>query len=226
MYTGRLWINLAIIKVGSLSQETKVNQNCPFCDRAQLEEYLIGENETFWVIASLGQITDGGYLLLIPKRHVACIAELDKPEIKRLMLDGEKICLIFSAEYGHLRPFVFEHGLVGQSVKHAHLHFLPSACDITQKIRGDFPEKEIVRLNSWLELKRIYEIRREPYLLWIDTLSIINVCWDPPAQAQYLRTVVAEILGCPERANWREMDPELDRRLWSETVRRLKPYFE
>jgi hypothetical protein len=41
----------------------------------------------------------------------------------------------------------------------------------------------------------------------------------------YLRIVAAEALGKPERANWRTMDAALDKKLYLETVSRLKPYF-
>ena len=51
------------------------------------------------------------------------------------------------------------------------------------------------------------------------------VCWNPPAPPQYLRLIVAELLGHPERGNWRNMDPELDKQLGQETVDRLKLYF-
>ena len=70
--------------------------------------------------------------------------------------------------------------------------------------------------------------KQKPYLYWRDAQTLFSqptVCWDPPAPPQYLRTITAEALGRPERANWREMDPELDRKLGAETVRRLKPYF-
>ncbi len=71
----------------------------------------------------------------------------------------------------------------------------------------------------------VYSKLQKPYLLWNDFGLIFEIIWDPPAPLQYLRIVVADALGRPERANWRNMDPELDKKLWSETVKRLKPYF-
>jgi len=50
--------------------------DCVFCDRAQFEDRLVGETKDFFVIATLGQITDGGYVLLVPKEHIACMGAL------------------------------------------------------------------------------------------------------------------------------------------------------
>ena len=73
----------------------------------------------------------------------------------------------------------------------------------------------------------MYVAKKEPYIFWMDSDGQPLVCWNPPIEKvppQYLRTVVAEALDRPERANWHNMDPELDKKLWSETVRRLKTY--
>ncbi|HEY4494942.1 MAG TPA: hypothetical protein VJC01_00655 [Candidatus Paceibacterota bacterium] len=45
----------------------KVDNNCVFCDRSKLEERLIAENKDWYLIATLGQITDGGYVLIFNK---------------------------------------------------------------------------------------------------------------------------------------------------------------
>lgn len=200
--------------------------DCVFCDRSKFEERLCGETKDFWIIATLGQITDGGYVLLVPKRHVECIGAMEVPEIDLLMTAGEQIWYALSSEYQAPAITIFEHGIVGQSIKHAHIHFIPEVCNLTEKVQNDFPENQIVRVNFVHGLQDLYKKKPEPYLFWIDVSLMANVCWNPPAPPQYLRVVVAEALGVPERANWRTMDPELDRKLWSETVRRLKPYFK
>lgn len=127
-------------------------------------------------------------------------------------------------EYGIAPGMVFEHGIVGQTVKHAHLHIIPEIRIIADRIKKDFPSSDFVSINSLDELQSLYTAKKEPYLVWKDPLGM-KVCWNPPAPPQYLRIVVAEALGRPERANWRNMDPELDKKLWQETVKRLKPHF-
>jgi len=203
---------------------------CVFCDRSQFEERIIDETRYCYLIASLGQITDGGYVLVVPKKHLSCMGALawESP----MMLDDVRE-LVSKASDAVAREFVgpraltyssvtlFEHGIVGQTIKHAHLHILPAHIDMTERVSKDFgPPIQ----RSKLEIQHHYDAFQRPYLYW--TCYGDNMfCWDPPAPSQYLRIVAAQILGRPERANWRTMDPELDKRLWSETVRRLRPYF-
>ena len=198
---------------------------CVFCDRTKFEERLVGETQEFWNIATLGQISNGGYMLLVPKSHVSCIGAMEQEKINLLAAAEKKMRFVLSAAYNARHIAFFEHGIVGQTVKHAHLHFIPEKLSIAKRIQKDFPDSEIITINSWNELPKLYKKTQKPYLLWRDAELETRVCLNPPAPPQYLRIVVAEALGRPERANWRNMDPELDKRLWSETVTWLKPYF-
>lgn len=204
-----------------------MSAECVFCDRTKFEEHLIRELKDFWVIATLGQITDGGYTLLVPKRHVSCLGAMNESETEPFLRAMKKVDISLSEfnRAGTYQRTIFEHGIVGQTVKHAHLHFLPVAIDMTSRIKQDFPNAEFEKVQNVLHLQELYGKRQEPYLFWSIPGDRFMACWNPPAPPQYLRIVVAEALGRPERANWRTMDPELDKRLWSETVTRLKPYF-
>ncbi len=207
-------------------KEKIMEKDCVFCDRKNFEERLAGETEEFWIIATLGQISDGGYLLLVPKRHVLCLGAMEETEIEEAEFLVDKISMSLEEEYWSGSPAIFfEHGIVGQTINHGHLHFIPEPCDITSEIGRDFSDNALLRINSLSDLRILYRYRQKPYLLWSDTSEVMRICWNPPAPNQYLRIVAAGLLGRPERANWRKMDPELDRKLWSETVRRLKPYF-
>ena len=199
--------------------------DCPFCDVKQFEKQLIAEVNGFYIIATLGQVTDGGYILLIPKDHISCLGMLPDNQLPGLFNNIFKASTAISREYFDIPVMMFEHGIVGQTVKHAHLHLLPTTIGITNKICSDFPTAKTEEIKS-TTLQALYRTRQEPYLLWKDPNGRAMVCWNPPAPAQYLRTITAEALGRPERANWWTMDPELDKRLGSDTVRRLKPYFQ
>jgi diadenosine tetraphosphate (Ap4A) HIT family hydrolase len=199
-------------------------KSCVFCDRRNFEERLIGENDHFYFIATLGQITDGGYILLVPKRHVLCVGAMEAWEIQEIIAEASRIDHRISQEY-HCPPIMFEHGIVGQTIQHAHIHFVPVRLYLTEKIRTDFPGKEIDIIPSLTWLRSMYLKRQEPYLFWNNSNRESVICWNPPAPPQYFRRVIAELMNRPERTNWRKMDLELDRRLWSETVKRLKKYF-
>jgi diadenosine tetraphosphate (Ap4A) HIT family hydrolase len=226
-----------------------MENNCAFCDRNQFEERIIAETDEHYCIATLGQIT-GGYVLVAPKEHISCIAALPGHEMGSMVTTLQEAYTALASEYKHKNSAsirfcpvtIFEHGIVGQTVKHAHLHLLPAVIDLTPKIRTDFPKAEIQELyytthlgrdgyvsvelaNTYEHLYQLYKKRQEPYLFWTTATGRPMVCWNPPAPLQYLRIIAAESVGHPERANWRTMDQELDRRLWSGTVRRLRPYF-
>jgi len=204
-----------------------MENNCVFCDRIKFEARLVGEKKNFWIVATLGQISNGGYLLLIPKRHVSCFGAMEESEISEVEIIQDEICEAIFEEYECIPGIIFEHGIIGQTIKHAHLHFIPEFCGITERIRTDFPENEIMGIESLIELKNLYAKRQEPYLLWrdYDMIGGYAVCWNPKARPEYLRILVAEAVGRPERGSWRNMDPELDKQLWAETVIRLKKYF-
>ena len=214
-----------------------MDSNCPFCDRSKFEERLITETDTFYVIATLGQITDGGYILVFPMRHVSCMGTLEESELRTLSAFlHTKVRPAFEEEYPPMK-MMFEHGIVGQTIKHAHLHIVPGEFHLSPRIDKDFPAESFKRdvlftytenTSPLTDLGNLYKERQEPYLFWQDESTIYyspTVCWNPPAPSQYLRIITAEAISRPERANWRQMDADLDRRLWTETVQRLKPYF-
>jgi diadenosine tetraphosphate (Ap4A) HIT family hydrolase len=212
-----------------------MSNGCPFCDRSQFEERIVAETDSFYVVATFGQITNGGYVLIVPKEHVSCMAEISVSLMSQLLDLQRKVCKALTFEYSLYQPkpyiwpvTMFEHGIVGQTVQHAHLHILPIALDLTLRIRRDFPANWTKQLTFATELRYIYQKMQSPYLYWSaglleDTESY--VCWDPPAPPMYLRTVAANMVGRSERADWRTMNSKLDRKLWSSTVHRLKLYF-
>lgn len=202
--------------------------DCVFCDIEQFRERLVAETDGFYLIATLGQITDGGYLLVVPKEHVICCGALSNERMKRMIAVLMKALFAVCAEYEAEDITVFEHGMTGQTVKHAHLHILPARLDFESRVARHFPDKKIINLTLKELQRKFYWVNR-PYLYWLAESAgkfRERVVGDLEVPAQYLRTLAAEELGRPERANWRTMDAALDRKLWSETVKRLKPYFE
>jgi len=73
-----------------------------FCDKKQFEERLVGETKNFWIIATLGQITDGGYLLLVPKKHVECVGAMEERAVERLDYLIDETMGILYKEYKNL----------------------------------------------------------------------------------------------------------------------------
>jgi len=210
-----------------------MGNDCVFCDSANFKDRIVAENDDYFIVATLGQITNGGYLLLIPKYHVKCFGELTLEQTDTLKEAGKDILRLLWSAYkiphkDGVDPYpiiMFEHGIVGQTVEHAHLHFLPTATDLTKRIHADFPNAEVEELQKAEQLRERYQEKKEPYLFWTTPSCKTMACWNPPAAPQYLRLITAELLGRPERGNWRDMNPELDKQLYSKTVTHLKRYF-
>lgn len=201
-----------------------MDKPCPFCDRNQLgTERLIGSLGSLDIFATLGQISDGGYLLLIPRQHVPCLGAV--PNVRELEQAIGRLRVVLAEEYRSFGVTMFEHGVVGQTVFHAHLHVIPENIAIGRRVRGDFPHHPIEEFADFRAFHFAYALEQRPYLLWRECGGRILVCWNPPALPGYLRGVVGEALQKPERVNWRTMDPVLDRELYLATVSRLKPYF-
>ncbi len=204
-----------------------MENGCAFCDKKNFEERIIKETEHWYVVASLGQITDGGHVLVVPKRHLLCMGEVRELKSLRCISAAVHRALIRVYANGLMSRYdsvmAFEHGIVGQTVFHAHLHFLPARLYITDKIRRDFPAAEIESIPVGGSLQELYLARRKPYLYWMMPNGQEMVCWNPPASPRYFRELFAKRLGHLERVDWKQVDPAHDRMLWSTTVAALKP---
>ncbi|HSV94757.1 MAG TPA: hypothetical protein VLH94_02145 [Spirochaetia bacterium] len=198
--------------------------DCVFCDPAKISERTIATIRNINIVATLGQITEGGYTLLIPTEHSSCLGACDKNTIQSIDSLSRLVSSVLIAEY-RKGVTIFEHGIVGQTIKHSHLHLLPTKINLTKRIFLDFPKSEIQIVKDLSELQSAYQTRQEPYLLWSVPDNLYAVRWNPPAPSQYFRTVCAELLGVPERADWKTIPPEKDEILIKETIRRLTPFF-
>lgn len=201
-----------------------------FCDRNSFVERLIFENDYLYIIASVGQIEDG-YTLIIPKTHKICLGDLSDEEMiavsnwLRRLLDAMKEEYMYEYVVLGRRPVFFEHGDVGQTIKHAHLHVVPTHVDVLSYVAKSLGEgKETASLN---DLRKVRESHRY-YIFCTDRLGkmfVFPVSDPEKIPRQYLRLVLAKLVGRPERANWKTMDMGIDFTLWSSTRDRLRPYF-
>jgi len=198
--------------------------SCTFCDFSKIEPRTITTIEGFHLTISLGQITNGGYLLLIPQKHTSCLGMLNKAQAHHLDLLTNDLLQELEDEYQQPVTF-FEHGIVGQTINHAHLHMFPAKINLKKQIELDFPNSKIEAVESFSLFRKKYRGLRLPYLLWSTPKNETLVCWNPPAKPEYLRLLTAKILGVPERGSWKDMDPALDKKLTNETMAKLGPIF-
>jgi len=98
----------------------------------KLKDQIIDESENFYLLHDGFPLMEG-HMLLIPKKHFDCYLNLDKNLIKEFNLFKNKV-IDFLTKY-YQKPVIFEHGIAGQTVFHAHLHFLPTDILITKQIK-------------------------------------------------------------------------------------------
>ncbi|MBR9700929.1 hypothetical protein GOV11_03630 [Candidatus Woesearchaeota archaeon] len=215
---------------------------CAFCDPSKFSDRLITETENFWVFPTIGQISEGGYSLIVSKEHhkslIAMpdnlIEEFSDLEAKVFEATRNEYYLKDGDTYG--RPIGFEHGVVGQTVFHAHYHVFPSAVRGHDWWRGDLFDRVEKDLYVGIGLHNLNDLtsRDDEHYLLVTDESHFNYIFpvDNPESVppMYLRIVAADMLGVPERANWRKIweDEDAkahDQKLMLETMERLKPYF-
>ena len=98
-------------------------------DKNKLENTKLEETEYFNITPSLGALVDG-YVLVISKRHVNSMSELNTEEMKEYKMLIERYRQIFKSIYKNY-PIVFEHGTPkletqnkASSIVHAHTHIV------------------------------------------------------------------------------------------------------
>jgi len=108
-------------------------EKCVFCDRELDKSDTLFETENFFVKVGLG-IAAPGHVMLIPKGHCDCYA--DMPDHLRGEFKNLKDIVFRKVKDAFFEPFLVEYGILEQSVRHAHLHFIPKKRKETEYYPG------------------------------------------------------------------------------------------
>jgi diadenosine tetraphosphate (Ap4A) HIT family hydrolase len=195
---------------------------CVFCDVTRYRPTLLAETSDFYALPTLGQISDGGHVLLITKPHEIALGALDATRMASFMTFRERVHRAVSERYG---PTIsFEHGIAGQSVPHAHMQLLPSSIDLLRPLQFQYPR--FTRLSSLADLSDLFAEHRL-YLLYGDHDANYHAFFIDLIP-QYLRLFAAEQMNRRERGDWKAWravpaQATLDNSLVAETVASLRP---
>jgi len=115
-----------------VNDESMLNR-CPLCARAH-EEDAIASNAFAMAVAD-GFPLNPGHALVIPRRHIADLFELEPDELAALWALVPVVCDAIKRSH---RPHGFNIGInvgqaAGQTVAHAHVHVIP-------RYNGDVPD--------------------------------------------------------------------------------------
>lgn len=193
---------------------------CPYCDEFDRGSLQLGENnygnrilweaDNFTIFPDLSQLVEG-YLLIASRTHYVGMGAMPSSVFEELEGVQDKVARVLAADY--CSPFFFEHGPASESnkgascIEHAHLHSVPLSnsdqARVLATVLREYPD--YCRIDSLSELIRFYKAG-QPYLLLQPSVGDRFVVPLSPngAQSQYIRGIIANTIGKPERWNWRQ----------------------
>lgn len=147
-----------------LVQNQKKFMNCRFCKIDHKRSKIIREGKNVFVILSNPRLVDG-HLLVIPKKHVEKLSQLNKEERDELIdtiIEFQEIILAnFSSGCDirqNCRPFLKESEV---KVDHLHIHLLPREFEDELYKKCQIHEKEVFRMLTEEEVKKFNQIFRK-----------------------------------------------------------------
>ena len=170
----------------------------------------IFESETFVAIPTVGALV-AGWLLVVPRTPALSFASLPEasfPELNRFLVD---IVSILQPNYGPVA--LFEHGpsvvgdRIGCGVDYAHLHLVPTNCDLERGARTLAPNIQ------WSQIESLVDIRKcevAPHGYWYlqqrfgDSCPLIGRAVDGNGPSQLFRKIIATHLGALAAYDWKE----------------------
>lgn len=175
---------------------------CKFCnlDKNQVVNTIIEETKSFYITPAQRALVEG-YLLIISKRHIYSMLELDEEEKIEYLSIIRKYRILFFEKYNRY-PIIFEHGTAtdeekcASSIAHAHTHIV----NHNYKNEKDKLEK--------LNLKEIYDFSLEqndkPYIFYINPVGSQYITYEFEAISQMMRIFIAEDLNIQDKYDWRK----------------------
>lgn len=175
-------------------------ENCIFCKRKNVEDYVISVEENFVVLADKYPL-QSGHMLVVSKKHVKAIGDLLPVEVLELEEIIGKISKFYSTN--KVEFVMFEPGFAGQTVYHAHIHFLPGKFYIEQAVKTyGMAFEEIKELSNIADKYK----QHGRYFLWMtDGKIFIAFPEKELPHNSFFRTLVAGQLLNNSLADWTKL---------------------
>jgi len=172
------------------------NPDCPHCDPASsfALSKVLEETKNFYIVCDVHPLIEG-HILIIPKKHISCIGEFPEKLFQQFVRLSDKVTKFLLDNYGQVSSF--EHGKIGQTVFHAHMHLLPYG----GRPENIIPENKFRAIQKLSDLRTVF-VQNKEYLFF----SIGNNLWvvEPTvAFPGFFRQRFAQALKRGERGDWR-----------------------
>lgn len=176
--------------------------DCPHCDPASFAlKYPLEITNNFYAVCDVHPLIRG-HILIIPKVHISCVGEYPGDILMELQLLYDKAFLFIKKTFGSVASF--EHGAIGQTVFHSHVHILPFSGKASDIITEG--ESRIKPLHSLFDLKEVFEKDKGYLFFSIDEkMYVADKILGAP---RFFRDRFAKALGVPERGNWKTMQSD------------------
>ena len=100
--------------------------DCIFCKiiNGEIPSYTIYEDENVKAFLDVNPISNG-HTLVIPKKHIENLYEMDIEDLKNIELASKKVAEILKEKLGCPGVTRVQNNEYGQDVKHYHMHLIP-----------------------------------------------------------------------------------------------------
>lgn len=176
-----------------------LKENCSHCDpRSFALKYPLEVTNNFWVVCDVHPIIEG-HILIIPKKHIVCVGAYPKELFQEFIVLYYKISQFIQKTYGKVSSF--EHGKIGQTVFHSHVHLLPYKGNPTTIIPEG--ETKFFKIDDLSQLINIFN-KDSQYLFFSigGNKWVVDTAIGAP---RFFRDRFSNALNRPERGNWKNM---------------------
>jgi diadenosine tetraphosphate (Ap4A) HIT family hydrolase len=199
-------MNILFHMFNSIEVNMEKNINCVFCcPNRKLE---IWDSKNFFALFDPYPLMEG-HVMIAAKEHYGCAGELTEELFGELSALKAKITSLVKNAYGNVS--FYEHGRAGGCMStdpgnrlchHFHLHALPFKGSLSQTLSNEFKAKDI---HNYSTIKAYFEGYGE-YLYFEDAEGKAHFypVNNKEIPSHYLRTLVAENIGKPHRADWEQ----------------------
>lgn len=183
-------------------------KTCIFCNYDLIKDDILWESDNFFVKVGVG-ILAPGHIMILPKKHMSCFAELPKQLNNEFMFLKEEVFNKIKSDFSE--PIFYEHGIYSQTVNHAHVHFVPSRTkfykleNISEKIFSDLKSNHI---NDFFQIIDIFQREGSYFYLEENDNKIIFHTEGLPKNKYTFRKEFARLTGLHGLKEWQNMDEE------------------
>jgi histidine triad (HIT) family protein len=209
---------------GRSGEQFNQPKDCIFCNWNQIHNHVLSIRNNYFILADANPL-EMGHIIVIPKIHVNAIGDLPDhylPELNGIIEDIKKAYASIN------QPAVyFEPGFNGQSVFHAHIHFIPGSFLLSEALESY--GSRIIKLNHIGEIINIYK-ENGYYVLFWDHRGLQAAIPGAPTNPMLFRKIIASQLLNLSIIDWNgyASDSELTKisksnilelkNLWNKTV--------